>query len=148
MTAADGRRNESDPVWARLTDQRDWYEQKSGSAQRAYRWVKLGQIAVGAAIPVVALTTTAIATAVLSAVVVVAEGAQQLFQWQTNWLSYRATAEALKHEQVLYAAEIGVYASPDRRRVLAERVESLVSQENSRWSEIQQRGGEGERTPG
>ena len=74
-------------------------------------------------------------TAVLAAVVVVLEGIQQLFQWQTNWVLYRSTAEALKHEKFLFLSCAGPYATADRLRVLAERVEGLVSQEHAKWTQ-------------
>jgi len=48
----------------------------------------------GAVVPVVAgLSFPAAVTASISAVLVVAEGVQQLNQWRTNWTSYRAAAE-------------------------------------------------------
>ena len=43
-------------------------------------------------------------------------------QWQTNWVIYRSTAEALKPE-----SSAGPYATADRRRALAERLEGLIS---------------------
>lgn len=126
---------DDDAVSVHLTNQVAWYSRKSRFAQRAYKAVKLGQIGVGAAVPVVAaLSAPPAVTASISAVVVVAEGVQQLFQWQVNWLNYRSTAEALKHEQFLYLAEVAPYAGADRRAVLAHRIESLVSQENVQWS--------------
>lgn len=124
-----------DPVWDRLTDQLAWYDAKSVGAQRCYKRLKLGQIAVGAAVPVVAgLAAPPYVTAVLAAVVVVAEGAQQLFQWQANWLLYRATAEALKREKHLYLAGVGVYEVAEPRTLLAERVEDILSRENATWT--------------
>ena len=66
---------------------------------------------------------------------VVLEGIVQLYQWQTNWVTYRVTAEALKHERYLYLAQAGPYVGPNRHRVLAERVEGLVSQEHAKWTE-------------
>jgi hypothetical protein len=76
-----------------------------------------------------ALDAPGVLTAALAAVVVIIEGVLQLNQWQTNWVLYRATAEALKHEKYLYLSEAGPYGGRDRDRVLAERVEGLVSQE-------------------
>lgn len=129
-----------DPTWDRLEDQLGWYDRKSVVAQRAYKRVKLVQLVIGAAVPVVAaLQGPAAVTATLAAVVVVAEGAQQLYQWQTNWVLYRATAEALKHERFLYLAGAGPYGANDRRRVLAERLEGLISQEHAKWTEARQR---------
>ncbi|MBF6436764.1 DUF4231 domain-containing protein [Nocardia cyriacigeorgica] len=129
MSAAD------DPVWARLTDQISWYSTRSSQAQRAYRRVKFGQIVVGSTVPVLAaLSAPATVTAAVAVTVVVAEGAQQLFQWHTNWMLYRSTAEALKHEKFLYLASTGPYAGPAARAVLAARVESLVSDTNTTWA--------------
>ena len=67
--------------------------------------------------------------------VVVLEGLQQLNQWQSNWVLYRSTAEALKHERFLYLANAGPYRGRDRSRVLAEKVEGLVSQEHAKWTD-------------
>jgi hypothetical protein len=128
------------PAWERLEDQLGWYSRKSAAAQQAYKRVKLGQLIVGAAVPVVAgLQISAALTAALAAVVLAAEGAQQLYQWQTNWVLYRSTAEALKHEKYLYLAAAGPYRAEDRYRVLAERLEGLISQEHASWTESRQR---------
>jgi hypothetical protein len=127
-------------TWARLEDQLGWYDAKSAACQRAYRRVKLAQLLVSAAVPILALAdVAALATAVAAAVVVVLEGAQQLYQWQTNWVLYRSTAEALKHERYLYQARAGPYTGKNRRLVLAEKVEGLVSQEHAKWTETSQR---------
>ena len=128
------------PTWDRLEDQLGWYDRKSIAAQGAYKRVKLSQLIIGAAVPVFAgLQVSAAITATLAAYVVVAEGAQQLYQWQTNWVLYRATAESLKHEKYLYLAAAGPYNTDDRHRVLAERLEGLVSQEHAKWTESRQK---------
>ena len=63
------------------------------------------------------------------------EGIQQISQYHANWISYRSTCEALKHEKFLYLGNAGTYASAeDPRRLLAERIESLVSQEHAKWA--------------
>ncbi|MDQ3901067.1 MAG: DUF4231 domain-containing protein [Actinomycetota bacterium] len=51
---------------------------------------------------------------------------------------YRATAEALEHEKYLYLAAAGPYSTNDRQRVLAERLEGLISQEHAKWTEARQ----------
>lgn len=130
------------PIGERLTEQLGWYERKGQRYKRGYQWIKVAQLVIAAAIPVVAAAGGSAAVAgALGAVVVVLEGLQQLFQFQPNWTSYRATAEALKHEQYLYLAHAGDYAharQPDL--LLAERVESLVSQEHAAWSAAQKPG--------
>jgi hypothetical protein len=123
----------------RLEDQLAWYEDKARHHRRWFQSLKVGQIVVAAAIPAVAAAGASAGVAgALGAVVVVMEGLQQLFQFQQNWIAYRGTAEALKREKYLYRAAAGPYAGVDGRdRLLAERVESLVSQEHAAWSEAQ-----------
>jgi len=130
----------------RLEDQLAWYDAKSLHHKRWYQWLKVCQIIVAAAIPaVVAAGASAGVAGALGAVVVVLEGLQQLFQFQQNWIAYRSTAEGLKHEKFLYLAAAGPYAGFDGRdRLLAERVESLVSQEHAAWAEVQGASKEGD----
>jgi hypothetical protein len=124
------------PAWVRLEDQLDWYDRKSSGAQRAYKRCKLVELVVAAAVPVLAaLEAAAAVTASFAAVVVVLEGVVQTNQWQTTWVLYRSTAEALKHEKYLYLSSAGPYQQSDRDKVLAERVEGLVSQEHAKWTE-------------
>ena len=67
--------------------------------------------------------------------IVILEGLQQLFQFQQNWIAYRGTAEALKHEKYLYLVNAGDYARAERRdALLAELLEGLVSQEHAAWA--------------
>lgn len=139
---------QSGPAWDRLQSQLDWYGSKSAHHKDWFQRLKVIQIVTAALIPVGAgAGAPAWAVGTLGAVIVVLEGLQQLFQFQQNWVSYRATAEALKHEQLLYLMSAGPYGATRRPDILlAERVEGLVSQEHSAWSSMQrdigQRGGE------
>jgi Protein of unknown function (DUF4231) len=124
-----------DPTWERLEDQIRWYDRKSGQSQRRYKRLKLLELAVAAALPVVAGVGSPVwVTGGLAAVIVVLEGAQHLYQLQEHWITYRSTAEALKHERYLYLARAGPYVGEDRHRQLAERIEGLVSQEHAKWT--------------
>jgi hypothetical protein len=123
----------------RLEDQLDWYDGKAGRNRVWFQSLKVTQIVVAAAIPVVAAAgaSTAVAGA-LGGVIVVLEGLQQLFQFQQNWVAFRGTAEALKHEKFLFLAAAGPYAGAERATaLLAERVENLVSQETAAWASSQ-----------
>jgi hypothetical protein len=129
-------RQDDDPTWQRLEQQLDWYDRKSSAAQRAYKRLKLVEIMVAATIPaLIGFDVPAAIPAALGVLVVILEGIQQLYQFHSNWITYRSTAEALKHERYLYLAEAGPYAAPNRRLVLAERIEGLVSQEHAKWTE-------------
>ncbi|WP_433206683.1 DUF4231 domain-containing protein [Nocardia sp. CA-107356] len=126
----------ADPVWRRLEDQLGWYRSRGAWAQSAYKRVKVAQIVVSAVVPVLAAAgVTGWVTACVAAVVVIAEGVQQMFQWQSTWLLYRGTAEALKRERFLYVSEAGPYTGPERRRVLAERMDAIMAGETASWAE-------------
>lgn len=123
------------PAWARLQDQIAWYDKKSAVNQSRFKLLKVCQIVAAAAIPVAAGVSAPVwLVGGAGALIVVLESLQQLEQYQQNWTSYRSTCEQLKHEQFLYLSHAGPYANvPDPEAVLAERVESLVSQEHAAW---------------
>ena len=128
--------SEADPTMVRLDDQIDWYDRRSGTNQRMYKVVKLAQMVLAAAIPVFAGVKFELnlLLGALGALVVILEGVQQLYQFQQNWTSYRSTCEALKHEKYLYLGKGGPYAAADDPHLmLAERVESLTSEEHAKW---------------
>jgi hypothetical protein len=68
------------------------------------------------------------------------EAVQQLNQDHQNWIAYRSTYEALKHEKYLYLAGSGPYLSTGNNRLLllADRIEGLISQEHAKWVSSQQ----------
>jgi hypothetical protein len=136
MTGPDIDARPRGPTWDRLEDQVGWYDRKSASNQRAFKRLKVLQLVAAAMVPVVASVHAPVwITGGLGALVVVIEGIQQLGQFQQNWMNYRSTCEALKHEKYLYLANAGPYRdSEDSERVLAERIEGLVSQEHAKWT--------------
>jgi len=82
------------------------------------------------------------ATGGLGVLITVLEGMLHLNQYQQNWVTYRATCESLRHEKYLFLGQAPPYAdSPNPRALLAERVESLVSQEHAKWTSSQQQEG-------
>jgi len=134
-TNPDGNEPPGGPTWARLEDQLSWYDRKSAEAQRLYKWLKLAEIAVAAVLPVVAAIHSPVwVTGGLAAVIVVLEGTQHVYQFQEHWITYRSTAEALKHQRYLYLAGAGSYGGQDRQQLLAEALEGLISQEHAKWA--------------
>ena len=133
-----------DPTFDRLEDQIKWYDRKSAQQKKYFNILKIITIIAAASIPV--LTTLPMGaklsqtiTAALGAAIVVIEGIQQLYQLQTNWILYRSTCESLKHEKYLFLGGAGPYAAAhDAHSLLAERIESLVSQEHAKWASGQQ----------
>lgn len=129
-----------DVTLGRLEDQVQWYDRRSASSQKAFKSLKVCTIVAAALVPALAgVAAVHWATAGLGVFIVVVEGLQQLYQFQFNWISYRSTCEALKHEKYLYLAKAGTYATAnDPHALLAERVESLVSQEHAKWASSQE----------
>jgi hypothetical protein len=61
------------------------------------------------------------------------------FKFQENWLNYRTICETLKKERYYYDAGLSGYKeAADREALFIERVESLISRENSLWLTVQQ----------
>jgi Protein of unknown function (DUF4231) len=146
---------ETGPAWSRLEDQAKYYGRSSATNKSWYTRLKIVQLVCAAAVPVVASVHAPVwVTGGLGAVVVVVEGIQQLGQYQANWINYRSTAESLKHEKFLYLSGAGPYqGNDDDKRLLAERTEALISQENTTWTsgqkqvthqDHQQTGGQGQ----
>ena len=135
----------TDPIYARLEDQIDWYDRKSRSAQRIFKRMKIVEILAAAMIPFLAalpFKSDRLVTAGLGVLITILEGVLHLNQYQQLWNTYRSTCEALKHEKYTYLANAGPYAGvPNPHALLAERVESLVSQEHAQWSSFQQQSG-------
>ena len=135
--------DQNSPTLERLEDQIGWYDKKSQTAQRHFKVLKIAQIVAAAMLPLIAvfeIPEPDKVAAVLGLVVLVLEGAQQLNQYQQNWVSYRSTCEALKHEKYLFLAGAGPYAGAEGPMLLlADRIEGLISQEHAKWVTNQER---------
>lgn len=128
--------SQSDVVTGRLEDQLEWYDRKASYNERWFKRLRIATILVSSSIPLCAAFVPYPAiTGSLGALIALFEGLQQLNQYHQNWITYRSTAESLKHEKYLFLSGAGGYASSENPRILlAERVESLVSQEHSKWT--------------
>ena len=124
----------------RLEDQIAWYDGRSRRAQSWYKTLKVVQIISAALVPLLAgFNAPRAAIGAIGVLIVVLEGLQQLNQYHDHWIGYRSTCEALKHEKYLFEAASGPYATIERpERLLAERVESLISQEHAKWISAQE----------
>ncbi len=135
-----GEGSEPDSGYFRLDGQIAWYDRRSVAAQRRFKWCKVAEMVFAASVAVVA-NFSGLAGSIIGAAILVLEGLQQLNQWQHNWISYRSTCEALRHEKYTFLARSGPYeklADEAARKVLADRVESLISTEHSKWISAQE----------
>ena len=126
---------EDNPIVVRLEEQIGWYDKKSIDNQRSFKICKIIELIAAALIPFAAgFSFPPFVTGGLGLLIVIIEGLQQLNQFHHNWIIYRSTCEALKHEKYLYLGNAGPYCKvEDKIALLAERVESLVSQEHAKW---------------
>lgn len=123
------------PTVERLESQIAWYDSESKFNKRWYEILKAVELVSAAAVPLaIATLSERWIPAALGVIVVVLEGVLQLKQFHSNWISYRSTSEALKHEKFLFLGNAGPYAgATDNLPLLAARVEELVSREHAKW---------------
>ena len=112
---------------------------KSQHSQRWYKRLKIAQVSLAVLIPATSLLpgdSAKWAASIAGILIAVLEAVQQMNQYSTLWVTYRATAERLKHEKYLFLSAAGPYknlSEPDRLIALAERVEEHVSTEHANW---------------
>jgi hypothetical protein len=125
-----------DVVWREVVREFSRYNRQAVRSRIGYLSLRLVALVVGAVVTVLAaIDAPPAVTAGFAAVIVVAEGAQQLFQLHTHWISYRATAETLRRAAFLFAAGIEPYNDPQTcRGQLATVLRDTVAAENTDWA--------------
>ncbi len=129
----------SHPAWFRLENQINWYDSKSQQNQSWYKRLKITQVTMAVLIPAMSLLPSELAkwaASMAGIMIAILEAIQQMNQYSILWVTYRATAERLKHEKYLFLSVAGPYKNllePDRLVALAERVEEHVSTEHANW---------------
>ncbi len=121
----------------RYEDQINWYDKKSAWNQKLYRYFQWSIIILAAVTPVLVATgseTTRWPAVIIAALVAIGTTILKTFKYQENWINYRTTCETLRKEIHFYRAGSGDYRdSDDREALFVERVESLISRENTMW---------------
>jgi hypothetical protein len=130
-------------VNGRYCEQVRWYDRKSIDNKRWYLCLEWGLIIIAAVTPIlVMMHLTPLSRyhflnwlpVVTSGLVAVLASALKTFKFQENWANYRTTCETLRKEIHLYRFGVGAYAAADEReKFFVERVESLISRENTLW---------------
>jgi len=126
---------DADPTLERLEDQIGWYDRKGNFNQHTFKWFKVVEIGAAGLVPLFSGFKLPWVAGSLGVLIAILEGVLQLNQYHHNWITYRSTCESLKHEKYLYLAGAGPYAAAaSPHALLAERIESLVSQEHAKWA--------------
>jgi hypothetical protein len=141
--------DEKEYLETRVDDQINWYGQKATKFKILNIWSRGIIIVFSAIIPFISvfkpITTLAtislcsrlvdILIPLLGSLTSIAAGFSALLKFQENWIEYRTTSENLKHEKYLYLNQSGPYeSSKDSYKIFVNRIESLISKENSTWS--------------
>jgi hypothetical protein len=133
--------NPRDYLAQRVEDQINWYSRKSLWNQRWFKRLRVAEIVAAALIPFL----TAIPApsgwdmkyviAGLGVLITVVAGILALYQFQERWTEYRATSESLKKEQFLFLTKSDPYNVGDGFSMFVQKVETLISKENTNWSQ-------------
>lgn len=126
----------------RYYKQRKWYSEHSRKNKKYYMYLQ------GSIIILSAFTTVLIAIGlnssphffvklipvITSMSITILVSILTTFKYQENWINYRTTSESLKKEIHYYKAGIGDYSTcTDEKALFIERVENLISRENTIW---------------
>jgi hypothetical protein len=120
-----------------MKDQINWYDKKSIEKQRVYRRIQLGVIVLSAITPVLVMLVpdaTRWPAVAMSALVAIGTTTLKTFKYEEDRINYRTTWETLRKEIHFYTAGVSDYRdTDDRQSLFVERVESLISRENTMW---------------
>lgn len=136
-------------VEERLDDQINWYSEKSSSYQKMYKILKRTEIIIAALIPILTSITISLdelrsvmswIVGTFGASISIIEGFLSLGKYHENWIEYRRVSETLKKEKYMFLTKTGVYkegdASSTTFTTLVERTESIISNENVNWANL------------
>lgn len=124
----------------RLQDQIDWYDRTSVKNQKWFKRLQVAAILASATIPFLSgyITGTTVllklSVGFLGLSVAAMTAILGLYKFQENWLEFRTTCESLKHEKYLFLTKSEPYDQEEPFSLLVERVESLISKENTAWN--------------
>ena len=131
---------EEEYLSARVQDQINWYEGKSAWHKQWFMRLKVFEIILALFVPFLTgyitdhTTWLKITVGLIGVSVAAIAGITTLYKLQENWLAYRGVAESLKYEQFLYLTKSGPYKDPDTFSAFVERIESIISKENTKWT--------------
>jgi hypothetical protein len=136
LPAPRSQEDREDLLWQELAAQFAWYERAATRTRLSYQVLKVAALVAGATVTLLAaISAPAALTASVAAVIVIVEGAQQIFQFHSNWISYRGSAELLRQQAFLYAAEVKPYDEATTRRTrLATVLMRVTTKEKTVWS--------------
>ena len=132
--------NEEEYLSKRVASQIEWYDHKSRSNKHWFMVLTLIQSLLALLLPFLSgfLTTTdmvlKITIGAIGLIIASMANILAIFKFQEKWISFRTTSEALVHEKYLYDTKTAHYCGEDPFKAFVERMENLLSTENSQWA--------------
>lgn len=125
----------------RLEGQINWYNEKSTINKRWYQFLKTLEIVLASITPfLIALiklgNSLLYFAGIVSIIAGIVAGVLIAFKFHEKWIKYRTICENLKHEKYMFITQAGIYSQETSFSIFVERVEYLISKENSEWTKI------------
>jgi hypothetical protein len=104
-----------------------------------YKLIKTIEIVFAALIPFLVSFVSSgfsyikVVVGILGISITIISGILALYRFQENWIEFRTTAESLKREKFLFLARVNTYDSDNSFPLFVQRVEDLMSKENTKW---------------
>ena len=133
--------DEAEYLESRLEEQIGWYDRKSSLNKKAFQRCQLIQLVMASLITLSGAVNSSQFPMVsyvvpsLGAIIAIISGVLGLYKFQENWLEYRTVSESLKHEKYLFLTRSEPYHEPMPFNLFVNRVENIISEENSKWSQ-------------
>jgi hypothetical protein len=134
--------NAEEYIESRLDDQIDWYDRKSLANQRWHKRLRMSEFILAALIPFLSGFITAhwsiqVIVGLVGVAIAIIAASLGLYQFEQNWIQYRTTWESLRKEKYLFLTCTEPYneSAEGNLALLVQRVESMVSKENTNWAQ-------------
>ncbi|MBA2594258.1 MAG: DUF4231 domain-containing protein [Gammaproteobacteria bacterium] len=157
MSPIETRQERADYYFQTVLDgQREWYDKNAGKQKRRYLAFAICVIVLGTLISLLQVLDAAHwwvrhLTAALGAAVTISRAVDTLLRPRETWQAYRKAAEGMKREYRLYLHNADAYAAaPDEAsayRLLVERVETILAEEQQLFWQSQAKEGSQQEPP-
>jgi|WetSurMetagenome_2_1015567.scaffolds.fasta_scaffold858746_1 hypothetical protein len=114
-----------------------WYNQKALKYKILFYSFQIAVIVTSALTPILAILELKWITAIIAAIVAILTSLLQFLKLQENWINYRTTCETLRKEEYYFNASLSDYKEvKNKEELFVERVEALISRENTLWLSV------------
>lgn len=121
----------------RYENQINWYSKSATKNKCIYTVFQWSVVILSSSLPVLIVYLPekyVLVTISFSILLAILTASLKVFKYQENWINYRTIAETLKKERYYLDAEISDYSEiNDKFSLFVDRVESIISSENSLW---------------